>query len=278
MARGVQWTDTELPGVNIQVKTDAVSRRPRQVGPFTYKSFQEIVATKVRIRVVDHMQATDRNRKAGSAFEVFSHLKGRLVGLYALTRGGLHSKPDPARLFTQTFLSGVIFEDLVFEVVQDGGMGHLYSRTVSAAPDGRGWTLQGVQVEGTDGRRLTVDKAMWSKDSGLVAYGPYSFEEDENRVVGPRGCFLIRFSNVVEIHGPILGGADATLCTPNPSLAQNSSGLPTMALLGPDGGEAWPNLQAIPYVKKLPFPGVPPFPLQAPVGHRKHSRATTHSS
>jgi len=268
MLWGVQWTDAGPAGVSIEVQADAVSRRPRRVGPLTFESFQEIVATKVRVRVVGQRHAADRDRKANSAFEVFRQLQGRLASLYAMVRGGLHSEPDPAHLFTRTFLSGVVFEGLVLEVVRDGGVGRLRSRTMSTAPGGLGWILQGVQVEATDGRRLSIDEAIWIGDDRLVAHGPYSLEENQKRAAGPRGCFLVRLSDAVEIRGPILGDADAALCAPNPLLVQGPSGLPAMAMPFPEGGGAWPTMKVIPFVKKLPFLGLPSIPVQALRSHR----------
>lgn len=276
MLWGVQWADTGPAGVSIKVQANTVSRRPRQVGPFTFESFQEIVATNVRVRVVGQTHATDRDRKASSAFKVFSQLQGRLAGLYAMVRGGLHSESDPSHLFTRTFLSGMVLEDLILEVVRDGGVGRLRSQTMSTAPEGLDWILHGVQVEATDGRSLTIDEAIWIEDGRLVAHGPYALEENQKRTAGPRGCFLVRLSDIVEIRGPILEDAAAALCTSNLLLVQNPSGLPAMAMPFSEGGGAWPNLQMAPLVKKLPFLAVPAIPVRGSGDHRADRRK--HSS
>lgn len=261
MLWGVQWTDTGPAGASVKVQADAVSRRPRRIGPFTFESFQEIVATKVRVRVVDQLRAVDRNRRANHISKVLGRLQERLVGLYAMARGGLHSKPDPADVFTQTFLSGVVFEDLVLEVVGDEGVGRLYIETMSTAQEGPGWNLQGVHVEATDGRRLTIHEAAWIEGSQLVAYGPYSLEENGERAVEPRGCFQVRLTDGVEIRGPILGDAEATLCSPSLLLIQSSPELPAAAMPFSEGGWVWPNKQMFRVVKKLPFLALPTIPV-----------------
>lgn len=231
MLWGVQWTDAGPAGVRIDVKADAVSRRPRRVGPLTFESFQEVVATRVQVRIVGQRHAADRDRKDSSAFKVFSRLQGRLAELYAMARGGLHAESDPARLFTRTFLSGVVFEDLVVETVRDtgGDVGRLRSQTMSAAPGGSGWNLQGLHVEATDGRRLTIHEGTWSRNGRLVARGPYVLEENRQRGAGPDGCFLIDIRDTVAIRGPIMGDEDTALCVPNPLQGKDSLGLSAMS-------------------------------------------------
>jgi hypothetical protein len=261
MLWGVQWTDTGPAGMSVKVQANAVSRRPRRMGALTFESFQEIVATKVRVQVVDEMRATYRNRKANNTSEVLDHLQERLVSLYAMARGGLPSKSDPAHLFTQTFLSGVVFEDLILEVMQDGGVGRLHIETMSTAPEGLGWNLQGVQVEATDGRHLSIREAKWIRSGRLVAYGPYSLEENQKRAAEPRGCFLVRLTDAVEIHGPIQGGVEAALCSPNLLLIQGPSELPVTAMPFPEGGGIWSNKPMFRFVKKLPFLALPTIPV-----------------
>lgn len=265
---GVRWTDAGPAGVSLEVQADAVSRRPRRVGLLTFLSFQEIVATKVRVRVIGQRHGADRDRKANSASEVFSQLQGTLASLQAMVREGLHSEPDPAHFFTRTFLSGAVFEGFVLEVARDGGVGRLRSRTMTTAPGGSGWILQEVQVEATDGRRLTIHEAIWISDGRLVAHGPYRLEENRERAAGLRGCFLVRLSDALEFRGLVLGDADAALCAPNPLVVQDPPGLPAMAMLFPEGGGASANLQAIPLVQVLPFLPLPAIPLPAHGGHR----------
>lgn len=267
MLWGVQWTDTGRAGVSMKVQADAVSRRPRRVGPLTFESFQEIVATKVRVRI-GGQSAVDRNRKTNNGSKILEQLQKRLINLYAMAHGGLHSKPDPANLFTQTFLSGVVFEDLVLEMVRNDGVGRLRIQTMSTAQGGSGWDLQGVEVEATDGRRLTIHEAKWIRNGRLVAYGPYSLEKNGKRAAEPRGCFLVRLSNAVEIRGPIRGDAEAAVCTPSLLLMQGPSELPAMAMPFPEGGGVWPNKQMFRFVMKLPFLPLPAIPLLASEGHR----------
>lgn len=267
MLRGVRWTDTGRTGVSMKVQADAVSRRPRRVGPLTFESFQEIVATRVRVRIGGQLRAANRNRKTHNGSEILEQLQKRLINFYALTHGGLHSEPDPAKFFSQTFLSGVVFEDLALEVVQDGGVGRLRIQTMSAAPES-GWNLQGVEVEAADGRRLTIHEAKWIRNGRLVAYGPYSLEKNGKRAVEPRGCFLVRLSNAVEIRGPIRGDAEAAVCTPNLLLMQGLSESPAMAMPFPEGGGVMPNTQTFRFIKKLPFLPLPAIPVLAPGDHR----------
>lgn len=267
MMWGVQWTDTGRAGVSMKVQADAVSRRPRRVGSLTFESFQEIVATKVRVRI-DGQPPADRDPTTNNGSEILDQLQKRLVNLYAMAQGGLHLEPDPANLFTQTFLSGVIFEDLVLEMVRDDGVGRMRIQTMSTAPEGSGWNLQGVEVEATDGRRLAIHEAKWIRNSRLVAYGPYSLEENGKRAAEPRGCFLVRVSNAVEIRGPIRGDAEAAVCTSSQLLMQGPSELPTMTVPFPEGGGVWPNKQMFRFVMKLPFLPLPAIPLLAPEGHR----------
>jgi hypothetical protein len=261
MLWGVQWTDTGLAGVSIKVQADAVSRRSRRIGALTFKSFQEIVATKVRVRVVDQLRAGDRDRKTYHISQALGRLQERLVGFYVMARGGLHSKPDPANVFTHTFLSGVVFEDLALEVVRGGVVGRLRIETMSIATEGPGWNLHGIQVEAIDGRRLSIREAKWIRNDQLVAYGPYALEENQERASGPRGCFLIRLTDVVEIHGPIQEDADAALCAPNLFLIQSPPELPAAAMPFPKGGGVWPNKQSFRFVKKLPFLVLPTIPV-----------------
>lgn len=263
MLWGVQWTDTGPAGASVQVQADTVSRRPRRVGLLTYESFQEIVASKVRVRVVDQPRAADPHRKTNQASKLLGQLQERLVGLYAMARGGLHVKPDPAQVFTQTFLSGVVFEDLVVEVVRDGGVGRLHIETMSTAAEGLSWNLQGLQVEATNGRRLTIHEATWIEGSRLVAYGPYVLEENRQRAAEPRGCFLIRLTDRVEVRGPMRGNEEAALCAPNPLqvLAQSPSESPVTAMPFSQGGGIWPNKQMFHVVKKLPFLAMPSIPI-----------------
>lgn len=56
-----------------------------------------------------------------------------------------------------------------------------------------------------DGRHLSIREAKWIRVVRLVAYGPYSLEENQKRAAEPRGCFLVRLTDAVEIHGPIQG-------------------------------------------------------------------------
>lgn len=265
---GVQWTDAGPAGVSLEVQAEAVSRRPRRVGLLTFLSFQEIVATKVRVRVAGQRHGADRDRGANSASEAFNQLQGTLASLQAMVREGLHSEPDPAHFFTRTFLSGAVFEGFVLEVVRDGGVGRLRSRMMTTAPSGPGWILQGVQVEATDGRRLTIYEATWTSHGRLVAHGPYSLEENRERAAGPRGCFLVRLSDAVEIRRLVPGDADAVLCAPNPLVVQGPPGLPAMAMLFPEAGGAAVSVQAIPFLQVLPFLPLPAIPLPAHGGHR----------
>lgn len=266
--RGVQWTDTGPTGVNVTVQADAVRRRPRKVGPFTLESFQEIVASRLRVRVAGQGDGANRNHKSNISFGIFRQLQRRLISFYAMARGGLHSKLDPTHLSTQTVLSGVVLEDLVFETVRDSRAGRLRIQTMSSAPDGLGWILQGVQIEATDGRHLTIDEAIWDGNGRLIASGPYSLEENRKRAVGPHGCFLVHFSDALEIRGPIQGNADAARCASNPLLIQDSFGLSAMPTPFSGGEIAWPNLQMAHLVKKFPFPAFPQTLLQAPRGQR----------
>jgi hypothetical protein len=261
MLWGVHWTDIGPAGASVKVQADAVSRRPRRVGPLTFESFQEIVVTKARVRIVDQLRVADHDRKPNRLSKVFKRLQERLISLYAMAQGGLHVKPDPADVFTQTFLSGVVFEDLVVEVVGDDGVGRLRMETMSTAQEGSGWNLQGVQVEATDGRRLTIHEATWIEGSRLVAYGPYSLEGNRKRAVEPRGCFQVRLNDAVEIRGPIRGDADAALCAPSLLMIQGPSESPTAAMPFVEGGWVWPNKQMFRFVKKLPFLALPTIPV-----------------
>lgn len=265
---GVRWTDAGPAGVSLEVQAEAVSRRPRRVGLLTFLSFQEIVATKVRVRVAHQRHGADRDRGANSASEAFNQLQGTLAGLQAMVREGLDSGPDPAHFFTRTFLSGAVFESFVVEVARDGGVGRLRSRTMTTAPGGPGWILQGVQVEATDGRRLTIYEATWTSHGRLVAHGAYALEENRERAAGPRGCFLVRLSDAVEFRRLVPGDADAALCAPNPLVLQGPPGLPALAMPFPEAGGAAVSVQAIPLLQVLPFLPLPAIPLPAHGGHR----------
>lgn len=266
--RGAKWTDTGPTGVKVTVQADAVSRQPRKVGPFTLESFQEIVASRLLVRVADQGDRVARNHKSNVAFEAFRQLQRRLVGFYAMANGGLHSELDPTHLSTQSVLGGVVLEDLVFEMVRDSRAGRLRIQTMSTAQDGLGWILQGVQVEATDGRRLTIDEAIWNENGRLIASGPYSLEDNRKRTGGSRGCFFVRLGAAVEIRQPIHGDMDAALCVLNPLLIRDSIELPAIPTPFSGGAEAWPSLQMAHLVKKLPFPALPQTLLQTPRGQR----------
>lgn len=263
MLWGARWTDSGPAGVRIEVQVDTVSRRPRRVGALTFKSFQEVVAAGVQVRMGGQKRAADRDHKPDSAFTVFSRLQGRLVGLYAMAHGELYTEPDQAGFFTRTFLGGVVFENLLVEIAQDGGVGvgRLRSRTMSTAPGGLSWTLHGVHVETTDGSRLVIDEAIWNNNGRLVARGPYVLENHQQREAGADGCFLVDLSDTVAIRGPIMGDEDAVLCAPNPLQGQDALGLSAMAVPFPDG-------EAVPHAQMLPFLSLPTLLPQEPGGHR----------
>lgn len=235
MLWGVRWADIGPSDMRIEVEADAIHRRPRRVGPLTFKSFQEVVAAGVRVRMRGQKHAADHDHKPGSAFKVFSRLRGRLADFYAMAHGGFQAESDPSRFFTRTFLSGVVFEDLLVETVPaDGvGVGRLRSRTMSISQRGSGWTMQGLTVETTDGRRLTIHEAMWNRNGRLVTHGPYVLEENQQREAGSDGCFLIDIRDTVAIRGLIKGDKDAALCAPNPLQGRDSLGLSAMTTDSP---------------------------------------------
>ena len=236
--RGVSWTDIG-PDDTFEGWVDSVSRRPRRAGAFTLRSYYEIVAVNVRMRVTGAGRS-DHAPRAEAARNTFQQLDRTRVALQDMTRDGSGAEPGPGVHLARTFLSGVVVERFSLEGPRGEDGGHLRSRLMTTAQGGNAWSLQEVHVQAADGKRLTIAGAEWRKNGSLVATGPYTIEKGGTRRAGPRGCFLIHIDGPVSFRQ--VPSINALCAPPIPPTRSEpwSPAIPVFREDGRDARAAWP--------------------------------------
>lgn len=273
--RTVYWNDVGPDG-SFEGWADAVSRRPRRGGLLTLLSHYEIVAVNVRIRV-NGADLPNNPLRRDAAQDIFQQLQRTSGALKVMVRDGSRSEPGPALTLTRTFLSGVVLEGFRLEGAQGHRGGHLRSRLMTTAPDGAGWSLQGVQIEAVDGRHLTIAGAEWRRDGSLVATGPYTLEKGRMKRTGLRGCFLIHISSSLSFRQVPAAKTMNTLCAPALLATGSQPRSPATAMLHREGRGSPGALPAAILVEQM-LRFLPTIPVPAHAGpHPDQQRALSPS-